>query len=308
MKFQNLKPLDIEMADTYQKHFNLSKTRIADNCPNSRFSWDVGYHYRYVIIEDCLCFISDGGVFTGPHFTLPLGELTVEKLNKVLTELYQIFEFENWQFIGLFVDECYLDLFQQLPDFQVDISMDDDFSDYVYSTKKLARLKGKDYRTKRNHVNKFIRDYPDFEYRSLAKEDQEKAVTLVKTWCQDKEVNCQDPRESDCRAINQLFSYWDQLEVHGGVIYYNEDLIAFSMGTIVRDGKEAVIHFEKADPNYEGLYSVINQFTVFSEFDMTEIINREEDMGDPGLRMAKESYFPVEKIKKYRVLLHPLNR
>ncbi len=303
MEFRSLEPLNIEMADTYQKYFNKSKTRIADACPNSRFSWNVGYNYRYLIIEDCLCLVSDGGVFTAPHFSLPLGELTAENLDHILNKLCEVFEHEQWPFLGLFIDQTYLELFQNLRSFDAAISMNEDFSDYVYQTKKLANLKGGNYRQKRNHVNKFIREYPDFKYQRLSKDDREQAVHLVKTWCQDKEVDCQNPLESDCRPIDRLFEYWDHLDVHGGAIYYNQDLIAFSMGTLLRDGNEAVIHFEKANPNYEGLYSVINQFTVFSEFEKTKKINREEDMGDPGLRLAKESYFPIEKIDKYRVEL-----
>lgn len=69
------------------------------------------------------------------------------------------------------------------------------------------------------------------------------------------------------------------------------------MGSVISNGQEAVIHFEKAHPDYEGLYSVINQLTVINEFAETELINREEDMGEEGIRIAKESYLPIEKLK-----------
>ena len=91
--------------------------------------------------------------------------------------------------------------------------------------------------------------------------------------------------------------------MRGGAIYYNSDLIAFSMGSVISDDQEAVIHFEKAHPDYEGLYSAINQLTVIHEFSETELINREEDMGEEGIRVAKESYLPIEKLKKYRIVI-----
>ncbi len=303
MKFDELQPLTIELAEQYSHYFNLSKTRIADSCPNSRFAWNCGYQYRYLIIEECLCLVSDGGVFTNPHFTLPLGELSKEKMNKILLILNEIFETENWELRGMFIDEIYQEYFENLSDFDVNWEMDEDFSDYVYETDKLINLKGKDYRSKRNHVNKFIREYPEFTYRKLQKEDREKAVHLVQSWCEEKDVDCFDPIQSDRTPIDQLFSYWDSLTILGGAIFYNDDLIAFSMGSLIRDGEEAVIHFEKADPNYEGVYALINQMTVLSEFDETQIVNREEDMGDLGLRVAKESYMPIEKIHKYRAVL-----
>ncbi len=304
MKFAELQPLTIELAEQYIHYFNLSNTRIADACPNSRFAWNCGYHYRYIIIEDCLCLISDGGIFTKPHFSLPLGELSKEKMNQILLQISQIFAAENWQLLGMFIDGNAQEYFEDLNDFTVSWEMSEDFSDYVYETKKLMKLKGKDYRAKRNHVNKFIREYPDFTYQTLTKADRKKAVELVQTWCADKDVDCQDPLQSDCTPIDRLFSYWDVLDIHGGAIYYNNDLIAFSMGSLIREGMEAVIHFEKADPNYEGLYALINQLTVLSEFENSKIVNREEDMGDPGLRTAKESYMPCEKIHKYRAVLN----
>ncbi len=303
MEFRKLEPFTIELAEKYKECFNQSKTSIADACPNSRFAWNLGYHYRYFIVDNCICLISDGGIFTKPHFSLPIGELTVEKLNKILKIISEIFEHEKWQMLGLFIDEEYVDLFNQVEGYKLTWSYDEDFSDYLYETKKLYKLKGKDYRVKRNHVNKFIRGFPDFNYRSLEKGDREKAVSLVRTWCQDKEVDCSNPIESDCGPIDTLFSYWDELDIHGGVIYLEDDLIAFSMGSIIHDGEMAVMHFEKAHPDYEGLYSVINQLTTIYELEDTKYINREEDMGDMGLRLAKESYFPVKKIKKYRLKL-----
>lgn len=303
MDFHSLQPFTIEQADLYTKYFSQSNTRIADACPNSRFAWNIGYNYRYLILEDCFCLVSDGGIFTEPHFSLPLGELTAAKLSNIINQLEKIFKQNNWQLTGMFIDEEYTDLFNELEGYEINLEFDSAYSDYIYNTADLANLKGKGYRAKRNHVNRFIRDYPDFTYKPLEKSDQEKAVELVRTWCQDKEVDCKDPLVSDCSPINTLFSYWEQLNIYGGAIYYNEDLIAFSMGSIINQGKEGVIHFEKAHPNYEGLYAVINQFSVLNAFEETELINREEDMGDEGMRISKESYLPIENLKKYKVTL-----
>lgn len=303
MTFNSLPALSIDLAGDYQNYFNQSQTKLADACPNSRFAWDIGYHYHYLLEADCLTLVSDGGVFTQPHFSLPLGPLDGARLGQIIAKLEGIFAGENWPFTAMFVDEAYLPYFEQLDGYEAHISYDDDFSDYVYEGAKLAKLKGKDYRAKRNHVNKFIRDYASFSYRKLSKEDKDGAVDLVRSWCEDKEIDCGDPLASDCQPISLLFDYWDELDVRGGVIFDNESLIAFSMASLIDQGREAVIHFEKADPAYEGLYAVINQLTVLHEFPDAQLINREEDMGDPGLRLAKESYLPLKKLRKYRVKL-----
>jgi hypothetical protein len=61
-----------------------------------------------------------------------------------------------------------------------------------------------------------------------------------------------------------------------------------------------VIHFEKALPEYIGVYQAINQMFL----DHTQgfsLVNREQDLGDEGLRAAKLSYNPTGYIRKYHV-------
>ena len=59
---------------------------------------------------------------------------------------------------------------------------------------------------------------------------------------------------------------------------------------------------EKADYNYDGAYQMINKS--FAEFvsDKVKYLNREDDMGLPGLRKAKLSYYPVMLIEKYSAI------
>ena len=59
------------------------------------------------------------------------------------------------------------------------------------------------------------------------------------------------------------------------------------------------IHFEKALDGYDGLYTVINQEFVSHVLTGYRWVNREEDMGIPGLRKAKESYYPAFLLEKY---------
>jgi hypothetical protein len=66
-----------------------------------------------------------------------------------------------------------------------------------------------------------------------------------------------------------------------------------------------LIHFEKGDPAFKGVYQAINQFFLeHSEGDFS-IVNREQDLDNPGLRKAKLSYHPIDFVKKYRVHLLP---
>ncbi len=84
---------------------------------------------------------------------------------------------------------------------------------------------------------------------------------------------------------------------------------AFTFGERIA-GDMAIIHVEKANGEIRGLYPFINQQFVENEFYDVKWINREEDMGEPGLRKAKESYRPARLVEKMAARLaasDPLN-
>ena len=59
-----------------------------------------------------------------------------------------------------------------------------------------------------------------------------------------------------------------------------------------------VVHIEKAFPDVEGAYPMINQQFVQHECMEYQYVNREEDTGAEGLRKAKLSYRPVFLVEK----------
>ena len=58
---------------------------------------------------------------------------------------------------------------------------------------------------------------------------------------------------------------------------------------------------DQAKGEMRGLYQMINQQFLIHEFPEAEIVNREDDMGLPGLRQAKMSYAPMDFARKYRI-------
>ena len=57
----------------------------------------------------------------------------------------------------------------------------------------------------------------------------------------------------------------------------------------------------KAFAEYAGSYQAINYMFLKNQASKYEFANREEDMGEPGLREAKLSYNPVKMLKKYQM-------
>ncbi len=62
-----------------------------------------------------------------------------------------------------------------------------------------------------------------------------------------------------------------------------------------------IIHFQKADPSYSGIYEFMNKTFVEKCLSGVELVNMQEDMGIKGLRKAKSAYNPVKLEKKYIV-------
>jgi len=82
----------------------------------------------------------------------------------------------------------------------------------------------------------------------------------------------------------------------------DEKMIAYTIAEAL-DDTTVVIHFEKGCPNFKGVYQAINQVFLAQCCQGFQIVNREQDLGDEGLRKAKLSYNPVAFLKKYRVCM-----
>ena len=102
-------------------------------------------------------------------------------------------------------------------------------------------------------------------------------------------------------AIENALSYYKDLGLRGALIKVEGKVIAFSMGD-KRNDEMAVIHFEKADTDYVGAYTVINRDFVKNCWSDVKYINREDDMGIEGLRKSKLSYYPDILLEVYTAI------
>ncbi len=291
-----LRPKDMAI---YNKYYSMVETNMTDLTFHCRFAWDNVFKIQWAIVEDCLVQISDGGGYTSPFMLMPLGKLTPEKMEKIIDAVRPIFDAKGWKFKIRAVDEEKKSVFEKTG-IPMKIDFDEGSSDYFYDAEALRTLAGKKYSKKRNHWSKFQRLYPDYIYESLSPEIFDECLKLVRLWASEKGIDIGDSSESDYYMIKRIFDNWKDLDARGGAIRIDGKIVAFSIGSIGRE-EVGFIHFEKADISYDGLYTAINKLVLENEFPNIRYVNREEDLGIPGLRKAKESYFPIAKINKWRL-------
>lgn len=172
-------------------------------------------------------------------------------------------------------------------------------ADYIYLRETLATLGGKKLQPKRNHINKFRRLYPDYEYRPLTRDLIPLCLELDEAWAAQKN----DPGEqravvAEREAIVRALEHFEELEIMGGTIFVDGKLVAFTYGAPINQETFDVC-VEKADTAYDGAYAVINNEFVRHLPENFRYVNREEDLGIEGLRKAKLSYLPEKVLMKY---------
>jgi hypothetical protein len=172
-------------------------------------------------------------------------------------------------------------------------------SDYIYSSKDLIDLSGRKYHKKKNHLNRFKKDYV-FEYKELDIEVVECFLDMQEEWCRMRECLEKPDLLSEDYAVHEALIHFEELDYKGGAIKIDSRIEAFSLGEVLNDNT-AVIHIEKANPEIQGLYTAINQLFTSNTWHKMEFINREQDLGIDGLKKAKESYYPHHMVKKYIV-------
>ena len=256
------------------------------------YLWSRHYKVKFAVIEDALVFRDEGDGFA---FSYPAGK--DEAVKKALEALMEYCRERKCPFrLYNVTEEHFAQLCGWFPD-RFQIRYDRDAADYVYETEKLATLAGKKLHGKRNHINKFKALYPDWSYESLNDDNVEECFQMALKWR--NQNGCDDDAEKNaemCVTLNSLRLY-KELGLRGGVLKIGEKIAAFSVGEPLCSDT-FVVHIEKAFPDIEGAYPMINQQFVLHECMDYTYVNREEDTGAEGLRKAKLSYRPVFMVEK----------
>ncbi len=189
--------------------------------------------------------------------------------------------------------------------FRDNIVMDSckDHWDYVYDLRELVQLKGNKFHKKKNLLKQFIKKY-EFEYQAMGPECVEEVLEMQAEWL--KWFEDQNPSPAlvaENKAITRVLQYWDQIgTLMGGAIRIKGKVVAYTVAEPIGIDS-VVIHFEKGNTFYKGIYQAINQMFLEHEASSIKFVNREQDLGDEGLRKAKMSYHPKFFLKKFEAVI-----
>ncbi len=292
--FPNFKPIEIHDQAQISEILWKYQPRTSELSFTNLFIWRNHYKYSWSMHNNNLVIISEQD---SANFAIqPIGAGGLQETTNELFDWMRSFKKISNPAIQR-ADQRLVDILKR----EYRIFETRDHFDYLYKRSSLVELAGNRYHNKRNHINALKKDH-HIEYReydeSLIKECNE----LIERWCGLR--RCEDDMNllSEWDAVAEALAHVNELKLMGGVLLIDGKVEAFTFGEML-NLDTLVIHIEKANPEIRGSYATINQ--KFAET-ITEaiFINREQDLGESGLRQAKMSYYPTDLIKKYTISMN----
>lgn len=288
MEFKPVEAKDRDILKSYLKHV---ESRSCDMPFASIYLWRSHYHMEYAIVENMLVMRSIDE--EGETFSFPIGAAdpapAIEKLRAYCEENQKTLILHS-------VTEDVAEYLRKNYPGEFTIEFNRDYADYIYETQALIELRGKKYHGKKNHINKFKKTY-EWSYEKVTEENLEECLAMLKLW---KKDNCEKEDEelvAEICVAEAALREREFLGLQAGLIRADGRVVAFSVGEKISFDTFCV-HIEKAFSDVPGAYTIMNQQFLEHEASDCTYVNREDDVGEPGLRRAKLSYHPAFLLEK----------
>ena len=294
MTFPKFKTIEIQDRDYIQEILNKYQPETSEWTFTNLFIWRNHYKFQWTIYQDNLIILCANN---GLYFFQPIGlESRLEVTRMLLRWLRD--KGENEPRIER-ADQRLVAEITGADELIVEPTRDQ--FDYVYRTDDLIKLSGRKYHQKKNHLNSFLKNY-QFTYAPLNENYIKECLDLADSWCQWH--RCEEDMNllGEWEAIKEALNNFSALKIQGAVIVVNNKVEAFAVGELLND-QTAVVHLEKANSEIRGSYAIINQQFCEKIWHDVPHINREQDLAEPGLRQAKQSYNPDHLVEKFRIKL-----
>lgn len=289
----NFKKLTWQEKDIFTKYYNDTPVHYAEYSFFCLWAWLHAYPLEFAITDENLCWFRSSGPL--PGIFGPVGNWNnVHDWDKALSY------FKSGDVIYDVPAQV-----QELLSGKTGLKFtpDRDQAEYVYLVKDLVNLKGKAFAHKRNRVRAFLDGY-EWDYDEMKPENFAEVIDFQEHWRVHREDRMNEEEaaslDDEDNAIRNALEKWNDFKFSGGILRVDEKIIAYTIAEEL-DAKNINIHFEKAFGEYAGSYQAINYLFLKNQASGYEFVNREEDMGEPGLREAKMSYNPVMMLEKYQL-------
>lgn len=271
----------------------------------SLYMWRNINDFSWQIIGDYLCVaglshleLDEKQPFLFPPLT-KTGSYDPVSLKKTILEAKRIFEEKGYQFSIRLMPFHMMDILEAACPGELRFFDDRPNYDYLYRTRDLIELKGREYHSKKNHLNYFLNNY-SYEYTTMTSAMADEAMEFIREFNERKNLPDYEMEllKMEERAMADVFHNLEAVGYLSGVIRIDDKIEALTIGGRL-NRNTVTVHVEKANIFYRGLYQVINNEFSRHVGPSVKYINREEDMGIPGLRKAKLSYKPVKLVESH---------
>ncbi len=298
MKSVNFRALSIEDAGLFHQHLGGYPFSSYEYSFASLYQWRKLCQTQYCLLDDVIVVMkTERGM--GPFFMQPIN-IDSTKIDAVVAQLVH-YKQSHPEMKYLFGD-VEASFFEQLIErYGSDLTYTEDADnyDYIYNSGDLITLSGNRYHRKKNQYNQFVHNY-EYEIRDIRDEQVRRdCMEFAFHWYEN------NPQEDsvlryELTGVRDVLSHLEKLRVRGIAVYIRDQIVGFAFGERVND-EMAIIHCEKGDTSYSGVYAFLNRTLVETHFSDVALINRQEDMGIEGLRRAKMAYNPTRLEKKFFV-------
>ncbi len=289
LRFADFKPVSLDDRELFGEHYRQYPQVHSDNTFANMVCWNHYADYRFRESEGSIVLSST--INGGTSFRPPIGPKNPDLIGDVIDLAAR----EGGDRPVLVLDpanEAWIrELYPDLP-----LHADRDFFDYIYRTEDLADLTGKGYATIRRQINRFGREYA-YTVEEITEENINEVWEFLVVWCEWRDCDSVPILAAEKEAILFAINHFFDIGLEGWMVRIGGTIGAISViGRVNAD--MAVVHFEKALPEtYPGIYKVITTGTAAGLRKRYRYVNRECDMGVPGLRESKTRYRPAYMVE-----------
>ena len=290
----NFQKIDLSRKEEYNHYLHSAEAR---GCEYSLVNLYIWGRQKIALLHGCIAFFSQYD--RRSVYPFPIGDGDLKAVLDAIIHDAQVRGLDC-RFVAMTAEDCAL-LEEWYPG-KFAFHPDRTYSDYVYAIDDLAKLPGRKFQRKRNHLNRFRLNHPDCKMVEITPELLPDVHAMAMDWYKNRMESDPDMDfQLEQNALSRAIENWSALGLEGAVLMENGKILAMAAGSLLNENTFDV-HFEKALDDVDGAYAAINQaFSahLHEKYPALQWLNREDDLGLPGLRKAKLSYCPDHLIVKF---------